>query len=308
MNLRDLASPGLMLSQTWPRSRETEGETFRVLESSFESGEFDSFQSVEVPFTAEREQIRAFVKDTAVRYTYCIARVLNENGLSLSSLDDTLRKRSCDEVVRQVDHARQAGAGSMSFLSGPTPQRDDDRPKALLRLAESIAEIYRRIGDGPPVDLVIEPLDVRAHKKMSLGYSDEAAQLCRLVAAMGAEVKLCLDTAHILLNNERPGEALEVAGEYTSEYHYCNCVTDPDHKLYGDHHMRFGSPGVVDSHMIGRIMRDQYERGFFNAERKPAVMCEVLWRQGEDHAELAAYCAAVMKSGWKLAQSGNGAT
>jgi hypothetical protein len=43
---------------------------------------------------------------------------------------------------------------------------------------------------------------------------------------------------------EDPAQTLAQVKDSTAEFHYFNCVTQPDHPLYGDGHIRFGEPGV----------------------------------------------------------------
>lgn len=293
-----------MLSQTWPTSRETEGQTLRAMEISAKTGLFVSFQTVEIPYSDERRAVARLVESENYTYTYCAARVINENSLDLGSGDPRIASRTIEELVRQVDHAREAGASSLSFVSGPAPDSEVERRECLKRICDTITRLSEHAHSEPEITLVIEPLDVQAHKKMSLGFMGESVQLCKDVAAAGGSLSLCMDTAHMLLNDEVPERELESAHPFTSEYHYSNCVTTPGHSMYGDYHIPFGRPGVVGVPEIARLMERQLDMGFLNPEKRPVVMCEVLQRPGDDPVELTAYCADTMESAWSLAQEG----
>jgi len=300
--LHDVAKPGLMLSQTWPTSRETEGETLRGFETALNRDFFWSFQTVEIPYSDERKKVAHLLKEEPYSYTYCIARVLNENKLDLSDLDATNRQRSCDQVIRCLDEAREAGAGALSFISGPTPEALEQRSEALKCLHDSIEKIAVEAKKDPEVNLIVEPLDVEAHKKRTLGYTSEAIALCRELEQKGTKLYLCLDTAHLLLNGEDPDEALRDARDYVTEFHYCNCVVDPSHPIYGDRHIHFGDPGVLDFEGIARLMAKQVEMGYFDTVKRPAVMCEVLKQEADQSAWIMEHCIEALNTGWELAQ------
>ena len=51
------------------------------------------------------------------------------------------------------------------------------RPEALQRLAESLHAICEAAAAQPAVGIMVEPLDVTAHKKQALGYTPEAVSL-----------------------------------------------------------------------------------------------------------------------------------
>ncbi len=301
LNLHDLAAPGLMLSQTWPTSREREGDTIRALEAAVSQAFFASYQSVEVPYPAERKEIARIVASEGAHYDYCVARVLNEGGLSLSDLDEANREKSCDEVIRCMDHAREAGAAVLTVVSGGAPADPSRRDDALRSLERSLRTIASEGRKAPSVALVIEPLDVNAHKRHTLGYTAEAVRIMNNLREDGLDVSLLLDTAHMVLNGELPLEALEQALELTTTFHYCNCVTDSSDELFGDRHIRFGPPGVLDTCGIAALMRGQVEMGFLSSDRKPVVMCEVLLQHGESSDELMVYCRDMLAGAWELA-------
>lgn len=298
-DLQDVSRPGLMLSQIWPRSRETQGETARALETAIDDGRLSAFQSVEIPYSAERRRVCELIHAGAFPYTYCITRVLNENNLNLSSLDGNVRKKSCDMVLRCLDEAREAGADAVSIISGPRPPSETDRQTALQALTESLRTVIPAATASPEVTMLIEPLDVEADKRMTLGYTPEALQICATLAAEGLRLKLTLDTAHLILNGEDPTAALQSTMDFVHDFHYCNCVLDAEHPLYGDRHVRFGPPGVVDRETISGIMQAQHRMGYFHPTGRPVVMCEVLRRPEDDPIELMQYCIESMECAWR---------
>jgi hypothetical protein len=116
MNLKDVARPGLMISNIEPESRKVQGRTLEVLEEAMELDFFEAYQTVEVPYAAERLQIAKHAKAKNLGMTYCLARVLNENKLDLSSLDEQLRKESVERLVPHFDDAVQQGCDVVQVI------------------------------------------------------------------------------------------------------------------------------------------------------------------------------------------------
>ena len=300
--IHDVALPGLMLSQTWPTSREREGETLRALETALADGFFTSFQSVEVPYASERRRISELRRDAGVFWDYCIARVLNENQYNLSDLDSGNRRRSCEGAVKCLDEAREIGADAVTVVAGPVPNDPGTRGEALGNLQESLRSIAEEAEKAPSVTVNIEPLDVASHKRHTLGYTNEAVSMAGALRDEGLDVMLLLDSAHITLNGENPTEALGAAIDVTSAFHFCNCVPDPAHPMYGDRHLRFGPPGVLDADDITRHMHHQLSIGFLNRDRKRPIMCEVLRQPEDDSVELMRYCRDILSGAWAETQ------
>ena len=297
--LHDVTRPGLMLSQVWPDSRERQGNTVNAMELAMRSGQFAAFQTVEVPEAAERRVIRQLIVDGDYHYTYCLTRILNENGLNLSSLDRAVRARSSELVAASLDQAREAGADSVSVVSGPRPQHEIERRQALDALAESMRAVIRAALEPPAITVLLEPLDVTAHKRMTLGYTAEAVAICDRLAREGLPLRLSLDSAHILLNQELPADALRCSLSHIADFHYCNCVTDESDPLFGDRHLPFGPPGVVDITAIAEMMKAQSDMGYFGVDRRPVVMCEVLNQNDGDAEKLMQYCIDTMQAAWR---------
>jgi len=85
-------------------------------------------------------------------------------------------------------------------------------------------------------------------------------------------------------------------------FHFSNCVTDKSHPLYGDRHIKFGSPGVLDTEGVARLMKGQEEIGFLDPNLRPSILCEVLHLEGEDSLELVRYCRAILTDAWALTE------
>jgi len=299
VRLHDVARPAAMISQTWPTSRETEGATLGAIEAAMANGFFTALQTVEVPFPDERKQIAGAIGDRPL--TYCVSRVLNENKLNLSSLDASIREASSAKVIACFDDAREAGASGVSFISGARPDEPGKREDALAALQESLAPICEAAAQGPALRVLIEPLDTDAHKENTLGTTREALALCGALQRKGLGLRLCLDTAHMVLNGESPIEELPAAIAFTDEFHFCNCVTDQGHELFGDRHIAFGEPGWLTVQEMGRLMHGLVDTGFLNEQKKPVLLCEVLKTEAVTSEDLLAAAEKALCDAWEMA-------
>jgi sugar phosphate isomerase/epimerase len=228
---------------------------------------------------------------------------LNENKLNLSDMDRKNRKKSVDHLIRCLDDAREASAGTFTLLSGPRPIDLKERSQALNYLKDSLAQLCEEAMKSPPLKIAIEPLDVNVHKKNTLGTTEEAVNICHDLQEEGLDLWLCIDTAHAMLNDEDPIEALNLALPYTAEFHFCNCVINPADQLYGDYHIPFGEPGILDVKGISKMMEKMRDMGYLNSTDQPAIMCEVLKREQDDSIELLHYCKNIQQKAWDMIQN-----
>ena len=110
LKLHDISHPGVMISQVWPNSREKEGATLKAIESVIELDFFTAFQTVEVPYKEERLKIGKLIKENGYTLANYLTRVLNENRLNLSDLDETNRKKSYEKVIACIQCSQSSQA------------------------------------------------------------------------------------------------------------------------------------------------------------------------------------------------------
>ncbi len=266
-----------MVSQYWPAARDREGDTLAALQWMREQDFFRAFQTVEVPYRQERRAIAQLLHSPNLYLDYCIARVLNEENANLSSLDEAQRARSVRLVKEQLADAHQAEAAAVLMVPGRRPERGADRAAALNALQRSMVELVAYAADRfPNISLVLEPLDVHAHKQHTLGYAAEVVALCDALRAEGLSLRINVDTAHCWLNKEDPLEMLQAVRPSVQEFHFCNCVTDPTDVRYGDRHLAFGEPGRMTQRTMADILRTLLSTGFLNPSQKPYLLLEVI--------------------------------
>ncbi len=280
-----------MISQYWPTSREKEGDTLAAIRWVLEQGFFRAFQTVEVPYADERRAIAQLLQPQNLYLDYCVARVLNENQGNLSSLDQEQRTRSVQLVQEQLADACEIGAASVSMVPGTRPTEWEERDDALDALRRSMTELCRYAADQyPGIDILLEPLDVRAHKQHTFGYTQDAVALCEALQKEGLTLYINVDTAHCWLNEEDPLEMLRAVQPFVQEYHFCNCVTDPADALYGDRHMLLGEPGRLTRPAMADMLRALRSADFLTTKNKPYLLFEVIKPADTDSQTHALHC------------------
>jgi sugar phosphate isomerase/epimerase len=302
LSFADVAQPGAVISNAWPQSRATEGATLQAIEKVLAKFPFfEAFQTVDVPFSAERRAIRQVLAAAGRPHTYTLTRILGEQQVNISSLDPGNRRRAIAAVFAQFDHAEEAGARMVAVISGARPTDAARRIDALAALEDSLGELcmeaLRR-----HLQLLIEPLDCEAHKRQTLGTTTEAVAMCRRLAAQGIPLSLCLDTSHLILNGEECLGAVEASRDFIAEFHFCNPVMDRASPLYGDQHPPFGSPGVVGIDEIAAMLGGLFCAGFLNRRERPRVYCEVMKPAGMTPAAVIEHCQDALLSGWRQAR------
>jgi sugar phosphate isomerase/epimerase len=299
LSFTQVAQPGVVISNAWPQSRGTEGATLRAIEEVLAAHPFfEAFQTVDIPYPAERRQIRHLLGDQGRPHTYTLTRVLGEQKLSLSSLDPINRQRAVDTVITQFDHAAEAGAKTVAVISGARPADPHQRTEALKALEESLSCLASVITRYAGMELLIEPLDYEADKCNTLGSTPEAVTICRRLAARQLRLVLCLDTAHLILNNEDTVSAVAQAREFITEFHFCNPVTNRSSTVYGDRHIPFGPPGVVGIEEITQFMAGLHRDGYLAPAVRPRVYCEVMQAAPMTPLDVVRHCEDSLLTAW----------
>ncbi|MHC4624690.1 MAG: sugar phosphate isomerase/epimerase family protein [Planctomycetota bacterium] len=289
-----------MISNVEPESRKEQGRTLEVLEEAMELDFFEAYQTVEVPYAAERLQIAEHAKANNLAMTYCVARVLNENKLDLSSLDEQLRKESVEKLVPHFEDAVQQGCDVVQVISGPAEAEPEQRLQQLRQFEKSWLELCEA-ARNKGLKVIVEPLDTYAHKKKAVGSTTEAVEMARNLADEVDNAFLCLDNSHMILNGEDVVSSVRAAMDYIDEFHICNPVLNSDSELFGDRHIKFGAPGVLDIQAVGSLIAECRRMGFFSASRRPKLFLEVR-NTGESVPDLIRYCQQTLLDAWGIAR------
>jgi sugar phosphate isomerase/epimerase len=236
--------PSLLLSEVYPESIRSAQDIPDALAGLSAGGGF--FRHFEIPIIEEadtRDQIQKLVHERHISLTCWASENLNREGLSLSALDETARRRAVERLTGFLPLAVGCAAGCFGVLSGPDPG-PADRPRAEAQLARSLLELGRASERSFGIRIAIEPLDRGRHKNALLGPTDEAEALLAQVRTETKLVFIAWDSGHSALNGEEVVESLQRLSKFTCQLHLSNPVTDRESPRFGDFHYPVGEFGA----------------------------------------------------------------
>jgi sugar phosphate isomerase/epimerase len=283
--------PGIMISQGYPNTRDEKGATFQAIQDATADGYIKAVQCLNVIDSKERGDIKKYIEANDIYLTYCLSRAVSDNKLNLSSLDEELREKSVRFVIDKAEEAKEIGSGVVQVISGKRPDSAHDRPKALAKLQQSLAEIAKAY-KAYNIELVIEPLDYFADKKNTLGTTIEALELCEATD----NLVLCLDTAHMLLNGEDIVHMTLIAKESAPEFHFCNCSRDKSSAFYGDRHLLISQKGDAEETQVLEWSKQLKNIGYFSKTKTPRLFFEINCELAKKApSELTDYCITLFQ-------------
>lgn len=161
------------------------------LEFLHDSGFWGVELNVKDPFSVAREEVEHFLGEFGLTLSMFASGLTAKTlGLSLSSLDDTLRARSVERCKAMLDWVSGSEAGVvLGFLKGP---KSEEPARARSAFKESIDEI------APHVESSGAPLIIEATNRYETAVAngvDEAASYARPHKARG--VRVLADTFHM---------------------------------------------------------------------------------------------------------------
>lgn len=293
------AQPCLISGQAWPEARQTAFATLSAIERIAKQGFFRGFQITDCPHPEERRALAQLAHDAGLEYNYSLGRLTYQEEWQLAAPDECARRKIVDAVRRQLDHAREAGARFVQVLSGTTPAAFPNRQAALDELGETLAALSGAASAPPAIELLIEPLDVDAHKRGVLGYTHEAVGLTESLP----NISLSFDTAHALLNGEDLAASLDLAQHKIGEVHLCNAVCDPARPDYGDHHPPWGPPGLFSVDTAAGLLAKLWTLGYLAPQASGRITLERKRPPGMSGGDLARHARQQLEAAWALARA-----
>ncbi len=271
---------GIIVHLLFPAARRTEGLTADLVERLVDLEFYRAIEIAEIRSARERRRIAAQIDRHGLTLASWLSILQMESPSSICSPDEHARARAMKELLPHVAHAAECGARSIGLISG----RDVSpplRPQAMRSLARSLRELTEEAERHGIGLLEIETRDRELHKRQLLGPTAESLEFLRGLRREIPRLSLVYDTAHIALLKEDPLDSLELAAEMVGHLHLSNCVADPGHPLYGDHHLPIGDPGFLDESFIGRFLSRALQLGILGA-KAPVVSIEVGAKGGEE--------------------------
>ena len=243
-----------------------------------ESDAFDAVECSWINDAATRRSVAEARERSGKALAFGAQPVLLTQKLDLNALDDERRTAAVEAVRAVIPQAYELGASGFGVLSGKVVAPADHK-RAMEQLVRSLSEIGDSLAERGSIPLVLETFDQLEYGKNCLvGPNRDAAAVAREVRKSHATFGLMIDLSHLPLQEERPQEAWDAAGEYVVHAHMGNCImNNPEHPMNGDEHPPFGDPagenGVAE---LSEYLSVLYKSGFLDEKRRPFLSFEVV--------------------------------
>jgi hydroxypyruvate isomerase len=299
MEMTDAFLPGLMMAESHFAYYGQKGVIADAVSRIAAEGFFKNVEIADIPDKNDRKQIANSVHEGQLRVTQWMTMILVNEGLNLSSTNETLRRKSAARIKEQLGPAVECGASYISVLSGPDPG-SAMRKQATEQLYTSLCELCQTAGSYS-VGVLIEPLDREAHKKGFIGPTDEAANLIERVKHAFTNIGVCWDSSHAALNGEDIFDSIAKIKPHIVQMHLANPVLDKGRSDFGDYHIPIGEPGYLTIDRIAEIYKRAIDIGLF-IKSKPPVAIEVRTPKGGDPWQTIASVTGTLRDSWRLYQ------
>lgn len=246
--------PSILIPQVYYPYSEERNMTAEILRRIAEEGYYKAIEIDCHYEKEERKKIGTIIGENDWTVTQWLTSLIDKEQLDLSSLEDELRTKSVKAITSMLSNSKEMGVHNIAFISGPSPG-DELRKSSLEAFYKSLVEICKQ-AETYGLNVLIEPLDYRAHKCKVLGTTDETIDLIKRVREESNNIFFAFDTAHAALNSENAMKAVVKALPWMEQIHFSNAILDTAHELYGDHHIAIGEPGFLSSEVMHKILKE----------------------------------------------------
>ena len=298
MKMTDLFKPSILLSETHFLYRNVGGALAGAVERIADEGFFRGIEIPDIKDHTDRQRIGQIVHNSKLTLTMWMSTVLMTKELNLSSLDETIRKKSVAWLKKYMDAAAECGVSRFAVLSGPDPG-PNLRVYATGKLYTSLCELCEAILEFGSMRIVLEPLDRGAHKNGLIGPTNDFVPLINRVRKSYSNIALSWDSSHVALCGDNIFESLTISKDLIDGIHLGNAILDRSDKMFGDYHMKIGKPGFLAIEVVAAIFKKAIEIGLFGRGR-PCVSVEVRTPNGEDPWGIEAHCRKVIHEAWTI--------
>ena len=258
------------------------------------------YRGVELPVIEdfdERRRICELLTPAGFRAVMWFAGKMNDAGLSLSSPNAALRRKTLDTFEYWLETAAQCGITHAAIVSDPDPGQSQ-REQSKQYLVEGLGELCE-LAAARSMAVCFEPLDRGAHKNGLLGPTADALEIMKQVRQDHSNIAFSLDTAHVALTGESFLDALDLACRYVGQIHFANAILDKRHPGFGDYHMPLGEPGFLTTQRIAEILQKICEL-WQSSTNKPFVSVETRTPENEDPWATERAGRHAIETAWKM--------
>lgn len=298
MKMKEAFKPSVLLSESHYHFHDSKGIIAEAVDRIASEGLFESVEVPLVTYSQDRARMRSVISRSGLHMTTWMSYVLAQEGLNLSSLDESIRRRSVRTVLDRCELALDAGSSRIGVLSGPDcgPKL---RHRAMENLYASLCELCASLARYGHCSLTLEALDRGVHKNGLIGPTQEAAKLVRKVRERHPNMFVNWDSAHAALNGEVLADSFSLVADMADGIHLANAVLDPSSDLFGDHHIPIKGVGFLDVAGIAHLFQKAWETGCFDGEKK-RIAVEVRAGTHEDPWKTIYQCWDILEEAWGL--------
>lgn len=146
----------------------------------------------------------------------------SNEGLCLSSPDETIRARAVERLTGYVELAARLGALLVVGLMQGLRKDEPDAGKANERIAAGLAPVAQ-VAERRRVRIVIEPVN-----HLQVGFNHTAAEVSELIERIGSPaVTLMLDTIHMNIEERSMLDTIRIYGRRSGHFHLCESNGGP---------------------------------------------------------------------------------
>lgn len=281
---------GVVHAQLYPQVAAGEGP---VVETAAALAAEETLRWLEVGHVRDeltRARLKVLLASAGLKAVYNAEPMMLRHGWDLNAADQSVRAEAIAGLRGLMDEAKFLGAKVFVVMSGADPGAAG-RPAATAALVESL----QRLGDeGGKLGLTVslEAFDRDVEHRRLIGPVAEAVAVAKQVKR--ENVGLTLDLAHLLLNKERPLDAVSEARNFLVHAQVSNCVLADGHPARGDQHPAFGTEGsLAGVEQVAEFLRALDKYGFHKKANGGWLSLEVRPREEE-------YSSVVLAGGLRM--------
>lgn len=234
--------------------------------------------------------------------TYWITGEMSRAKLNPSSLDEHLRLKAVNEIIRGIELAVLTKCDFIGIASGQC-ENENHRTEQIDQFEKTVREVIDYIqSKNYTIKLVFEPLDAFAHKKNVLGKTDVVLDFLKRFPVNIIKTKklsICWDSAHFALNEDDFSYSISKLAPYISRVHFADAILDKKNKLYGDWHIKFGQGGFMNNRIAASILKQIIEAK--NHQDEIYVSVEIRGHASDNVWDLEDYSFCFLESAFKEA-------
>jgi len=274
--------PSLLFNNIFDPISRNESEIMDYYKELYSIYEYQSLETRLIFDKKIRKEFAEFVEEKSVNVTIWVTSNMNNMNLSLADPDEKMRKKAVSYMKELIDLSIEANAKFIGFTSGKKVVSSSKIAHQINSFEKSIIELLDYIDQYNQVELMLEPLDTDVDKKGVVGSTRYVVSLFEKLTRMNkvSKFSVCIDTAHIVLNNEDIFQSMEYLSSYSQRIHLANVVLDKSSYLFGDNHLPMGAPGFLTQEVATDILKKTSNLDFQSS--KVYVAIEVRGKKGED--------------------------